>query len=385
MSRYFTDKFLRNLRPAESKATIDRDEFCPECKYNLRGLPEGHRCPECGWAPGDWDYGESQAGAASGPVKRTPLIDAMSLDAGANRRRWKTALGLACACVVVALVARAVYFGVAITGFGEKLLPPYLVLGLLVSVGWTFATAMMLPPRLGRYWRWVGPLRSFVLWTQWLWILAYVLWLAYISDQSGGQKALLAGQLVLRGIAGLGVIVLAVILAHVAEEAEIDSAARRFNTAAWVLPIVSLLAMALAAAFTGPAGGFTSGPWGGVQFIFILPPLALILAWCWIMSVFALGFLRLRQHTAWSIQYEQMAKGREERIARKRAWLQQQADAKVRPLPGAPDAQEEVIHLEKDVPCPYCGYNLRGLSIGRVCPECGCDPMTHAGFDAGDT
>lgn len=24
-----------------------------------------------------------------------------------------------------------------------------------------------------------------------------------------------------------------------------------------------------------------------------------------------------------------------------------------------------------DVPCPSCGYNLRGLSLGRGCPECG--------------
>jgi len=24
-----------------------------------------------------------------------------------------------------------------------------------------------------------------------------------------------------------------------------------------------------------------------------------------------------------------------------------------------------------DVPCPSCGYNLRGLSLGNGCPECG--------------
>jgi hypothetical protein len=24
-----------------------------------------------------------------------------------------------------------------------------------------------------------------------------------------------------------------------------------------------------------------------------------------------------------------------------------------------------------DVPCPSCGYNLRGLSLGHGCPECG--------------
>src|SRR3990172_7537522 len=28
-------------------------------------------------------------------------------------------------------------------------------------------------------------------------------------------------------------------------------------------------------------------------------------------------------------------------------------------------------HLDQDVICIRCGYNLRGLSLDRVCPECG--------------
>lgn len=27
--------------------------------------------------------------------------------------------------------------------------------------------------------------------------------------------------------------------------------------------------------------------------------------------------------------------------------------------------------FDSDIPCPGCGYNLRGLSLGRGCPECG--------------
>lgn len=34
----------------------------------------------------------------------------------------------------------------------------------------------------------------------------------------------------------------------------------------------------------------------------------------------------------------------------------------------------QVYLAEHDVPCPKCGYNLRGLE-GHTCPECGC------GFD----
>ena len=30
--------------------------------------------------------------------------------------------------------------------------------------------------------------------------------------------------------------------------------------------------------------------------------------------------------------------------------------------------------LERDVPCPDCGYNLRGLVVPLACPECGWAP-----------
>ena len=34
--------------PIDSGATRDHDRFCAECDYNLRGLPHGSPCPECG-------------------------------------------------------------------------------------------------------------------------------------------------------------------------------------------------------------------------------------------------------------------------------------------------------------------------------------------------
>src|SRR5688572_15571368 len=35
-----------------------------------------------------------------------------------------------------------------------------------------------------------------------------------------------------------------------------------------------------------------------------------------------------------------------------------------------PDDPVRVFVAERDVPCPHCSYNLRGLTAG-VCPECG--------------
>ncbi len=36
--------------------------------------------------------------------------------------------------------------------------------------------------------------------------------------------------------------------------------------------------------------------------------------------------------------------------------------------------------IDEDLPCPTCGYNVRGLTYGRVCPECA-TPIEPAGDD----
>ena len=42
------------------------------------------------------------------------------------------------------------------------------------------------------------------------------------------------------------------------------------------------------------------------------------------------------------------------------------------PAPPAADESAELVRFlaDRDVPCPLCGYNLRGLTMPR-CPECG--------------
>ncbi|UCD74410.1 MAG: hypothetical protein JSV91_11535 [Phycisphaerales bacterium] len=382
MSQFFSKKYLRYFGRSIDKTTIEKDTLCPNCDYNLRGLPRDRRCPECGWDPLALVDEEERKIVAESKVERRPLIDAMSAAAGGNRSRLEAGLTVAALCLAAVVIARAVFFVLAASGAGENAYKGYLFIGLLVSIAWTIATALILPARLGGYWRWVRPLRTFVIATQWLWIVAYVVWMVDVVQTGGkGVTGLTVAQILLRLMAGTGVVALAVVMRQVAEEAEIELAARRFNTAAWLLPILSPLALALAAAFTPPAGGFTSGPWGMVQAIFLLPPAAALLGWCWLLSLMALAMWRMRQHTAWTVRHERDAIGRDERVARKREWLERKAAEKVRPIGGQASDPGDLVCIEEDLPCPDCGYNLRGLAVGRRCPECGCDPADNPAFE----
>lgn len=51
---------------------------CPRCRYDLRGLPEGNDCPECGWQIAEGAYDTLTMEGESSPVSIESL----------RRRRW---------------------------------------------------------------------------------------------------------------------------------------------------------------------------------------------------------------------------------------------------------------------------------------------------------
>ena len=40
-------------------------------------------------------------------------------------------------------------------------------------------------------------------------------------------------------------------------------------------------------------------------------------------------------------------------------------------IPSRNPWQPRTIPVQEDLPCVYCGYNLRGLALSGKCPECG--------------
>ena len=152
------------------------------------------------------------------------------------------------------------------------------------------------------------------------WLVGYMCLLARHGQTvaPGVEGWLLLGDRGGRLLGGLGALVVAFIMSWIADEAELERAARRLNAAIWLLWIPTLLAQAFP----------TSIAW------FALVLLGWILFfWCWLMMQFALGLYALYRHGRWATIHQIEATGRSDRITETRRELSEQAARTVRPVP----------------------------------------------------
>jgi hypothetical protein len=301
MSGFLSSRFLKYRRP-EYQRQVERDLPCPGCSYNLRGLNYGRNCPECGLA--------IEPGNAVGDV----LVAASWSGRGAVRLGLTAAFG----CLVAAVAARFVLFVGGFTGISPGLAKAYLTTGLVLSVAWTIAAWMITPRRLDGGRSGMRALRLVVRSTQPLWVVGYLCWFVAIID---GDDQLAAWGRAFRFMAGVGAIVLAVVLCRVAGNAGREYAARRLNAAAWILPITTLLPQL----FRGDLAWFELIPLG-----------LLLLLWAWVMMLYALGVLDLQRHVSWAPTHAARARTRSERVGRKQAAAERKLEASIRPLPPTP-------------------------------------------------
>lgn len=301
--------------------TIERDVECPHCGYNCRGIRWGSKCPECGGDPfGGRTEREYEVSAA--PLRK--LVDAMGVAGPAERRRWRTGLTLAALCVSAVIAARLLYFATAFVSAVGAPTSGYLVFGLFISAVWTVSVFLIMPASLDRHWPQLRLLRAAILFTQALWVPAYVFWIADVLGGTGMNASLLAAcQYLLRALAGLGFIALGQYMVFICEEAGLETAARRFNTASWVIAVPTLLGQA----FVG------SIPWIALVLLFFV-----LAAWSWMLTLYVLGFLEMRRHVTWHGRHLAEAAGREERVAEKKRRYEAEATKNVRPdSPDLPD------------------------------------------------
>lgn len=305
-------KSTRYIRPIQ-----DEDDPCPTCGYNLRGLPVGSKCPECGGVPTDETATQYEPASAQARVKRRPrLVDIILVSGDEDRKRWKVGLTLACLCLIGVIAARMGYFALGIASAPVDMY--YLGAGFLVAIAWFVAVVLISPKSIEKHFPKLKALRRAVVVTQFLWIPAYALWLLSNAGVPINAKVLMVGYIGLRAIAGIGFIALGQLMVFLCEEAELDWAARRFNTASWLIAFPSLLGQV----FVGP-----------LQWIFIVLFFIVLAWWCWMLSYYVLGFWQMRAHAAWSIRHARDAAGREQRILEKKRELERENEATIRALP----------------------------------------------------
>lgn len=293
-------------------SSITRDFPCGNCGYNLRGLRIGRKCPECGHVI---------------PAEVESIAD--PLLSGSLSRRWWCKWGLT--LVFAAALASAILHVVFGATLSIAFWPPpiaHLSLRAAIALSWGVGVILATPPSMDMgkpKWslRWTMRWTSRI--TQMLWLPAMVC--AILAEAAGAfspnQDALFWWTFVLSLVAGAGWPVYALLLHQVAEEIDLDDAPRRIGMALFTLPVLTLVLMLLPQR----------------MFFFVLAIIApLLLAWGWYLVGFARGVWEMRQYVAWGLRSSEESVDRDTRIAQKRAELEREAGAKVRPLPALPHA-----------------------------------------------
>jgi hypothetical protein len=336
MSQFFSDKFLK-YAGRTSPVVEQRDSPCASCGYNLRGLPAGSRCPECG-ATND-SHGTPSSSSAG--ATRRPLIDILASDSPALRSNWRISLSILVACLFGITGAQLVAFVAHLVGAGFIRENAFCIACIVLACAWGYGVARAMPRQIVMAWSWTRLLRKVVIISQWLWLPACVLAAVRIFGSSSG--GVLIVEIALRIIAGIGVIGLCALLVHMAEEAEVEFAPDPINRAAWLLPIVTPIWLGLAAAFNTTLIGLVTGdPWSVIRIIFIMPPAVALAVWTWIMVRFAQAVWRMRRHVDWVNRHLEESRQREARVAAKREAILREVEAGIRATPLREDADLNV-------------------------------------------
>jgi hypothetical protein len=317
MSSFLSRKYLE-LRNAQLRTrTIDDDCYCVTCGYNLRGLSFGRNCPECGRM-------------IKPPSTR---IDGLLSGDESQRQRIKIGLTLITACLFIASgAALALFIALSLLG-NPYAFDAYLWLGLILCLAWIAGVCLLTGHQFKSRYGKLNWLRRASRWMAFLWLPGHALWM-WSSIWNAGSLSADGVELLsflIRAAAGVGGILFATWLMQLADDAELEDAARRINLAIWMLPLPTLLLAMLP----------DQVPW-----IFLALIGMVLLVWCWFVAMMGRGALAMQRHVSWGLRVAAEAADRDTRVTQKRAELQRETDARVRPVPGQPDADISLHRLK---------------------------------------
>jgi hypothetical protein len=305
VSRRLSSKLLKSRGAA--RPAIDERRPCPHCGYDLRGLPLGQACPECGGVD---------------DVRRA-AHDVLQSGSPAQRAALRRGFAIATLCLIVALAARLAFLAASLAGWtGAR--GAYVFVGAANSIAWAAAVWLITPPRIVHRSPELAPARRAARVLAPAFAAGYACIIARELAPAGSslESWLDAGNMLGRLLGGAGAMILAFVLTVVAGDVERPDAARRFNAVAWILWVPTLLAQAFRASIT---------------WIDLIVLAMVLLFWTWLMALFILGMRELWAHAHWAHVLTFGVSGRAARIDQTRCELDAAAAAAIRPLPGTGD------------------------------------------------
>lgn len=318
----------------ETNVATDRE--CDHCGYNLKGLPMGSKCPECGT-----------------PMRRKSIRTSGTMTDEAPTRFVRVLrLGFMLASAGIVLSVLAIFAGRA-SSFIE----------IMASLLWVAGIFFITQPRPGK--GTIRPdkvldeprLRLAIRVLNLAWPLSALIGaaLAALKATTTGGPAFVVGLLtVLNALTGiiawLGMIPTSIYLAELAYWSSNDTLAHRMRGAAWILAVVGTIT-ALLTGF-----GLLLGS-SALLFVAVFPGILIFLT----VVVYNFTFLQMTSVMHEVIKHQHLAAGSFERMQERRKREEQYRG-----------------RIVDDTYCDECGYNLIGLEQGGRCPECGHSYAGHS-------
>jgi hypothetical protein len=312
----------RELVGAGIKTVITDDRLCDRCRYNLKGLPRGARCPECGLPI------RSRSGTKrfTDNLTQAPIFYLKTLALG---------LGLTAAACLISIVTNLVgAFAPSISG-----LHLLAAKGLAAVVWWVgvFIVTAQRPlnettirdPLLES-----NGLRRANRVLQAAWAVAALLFFMELRTGLPLVGYFAQGALV---VATLGLVPLALQFSALADWAGDTGASERFKVAAWAMAVFGLAKqVGWLGAATGAMGVLAATIWFWASLIEAIA-----------QGLFLFGLFQLVMNAGWAIANASHAAESARRIADRK--------------------EDPTAHRA----CSECGYSLQGLPPLVRCPECG--------------
>ncbi len=312
-----------SMSTTESYITTDRE--CTRCNYNLRGLPSNGKCPECGLTV--VRYTSRTTGTMS---DEAPSNFVRQLQAG----------------FVLAFIGAV----------GSILSPSSIVMVISTSlwIGGIYLTTMrrpgrgtIIPDRVLDNDRFRLILRSMnATWLVYAMLLMAFHAVSSAPNPSGLLTVPIIILLILTGaIAWAAFIPTSIYFAELSYWASHDNFAQRLRGTAWAMAVFGTLAVLLSAISminiaVSPAASFL------LIFVMIILVIAFV--------TFFITVLQLASVMSWVVKHQRMAEGSSQRV-------RERIERDI----ARPGTIATGLH------CEYCDYDLDGLPLGGVCPECG--------------